>query len=130
MIPPYLQLALLYGFTLAGIAFNLIVFFCAKRKRGGAQAITVRQEKMENSLQALRQTVEELAAPPGDCQEQRLSRPLPAAQAAGINITKRSQALRMYRKGDTSERIADVLNIPLQEVDLLLKVNRIIVKNF
>ena len=131
MTQPYLQLALLYGFMLAGVALNLIVFFCAKRSRGGgAQAVAVRQQEVENSLQALRQTVEGLAVQPGDCQEERVVGPVSTMPMAGLNMTKRSQALRMHCKGDTAERIAAILDIPLQEVDLLLKVNRIIVKKF
>jgi hypothetical protein len=123
-------LALLYGFTLAGVAFNLIVFFCAKRKRGDAQGLAIRQQEVENSLQALQRTVDGLAGQAGDSQEQTITAPAPAAPTAGLNMTKRSQALRMHRKGDTADRIAAVLNIPVQEVDLLLKVNRIIIKNF
>ena len=124
------QLAPLYGLALAGIALILIVCFCSKRERAGAAPLAVRQQEIENSLQALRQSVEALAGQAGQCQEQLPSGPLPAPPTAGLNMTKRSQALRMHRKGDTAERIADVLKIPLQEVDLLLKVNRIIVKSF
>ena len=130
MSQPYLPLALLYGFTLAGVALNLIVFCCAKRKRGGPQAIAIRQQEVETSLQALRQTVEGLAAQPGDSREQRVVGPMSMQPVAGLNMTKRSQALRMHRKGDAADRIAAILDIPLQEVDLLLKVNRIIVKKF
>jgi hypothetical protein len=130
MNQPYLLLAPLYGFALAGIALILIVCFCAKRERAGAQPLALQQQKMENSLETLRQKVETLASQAGDCQEQRSPGPVPTLPMAGLNMTKRSQALRMHRKGDTTERIADILNIPLQEVDLLLKVNRIIVRNF
>lgn len=40
-----------------------------------------------------------------------------------LNITKRSQALRMSRSGDSPERIAAALGIPRSEVLLLLKVH-------
>ena len=40
-----------------------------------------------------------------------------------LNITKRSQALRMSRSGDSPERIAAALGIPRNEVQLLLKVH-------
>jgi hypothetical protein len=125
-----LLLAPLYGFALAGIALILIVCFCAKRARPGARPLALRQQEMESSLQALRQTVEALAGQASDHREQPSPSAVPTPPMAGLNMTKRSQALRMHHKGDTAERIADILNIPLQEVDLLLKVNRIIVKNF
>ena len=50
----------------------------------------------------------------------------PAAPRAGLNLCKRSQALRMHRKGDPPEQIAAALEVPLQEVDLLIKVHRIV----
>jgi hypothetical protein len=44
-------------------------------------------------------------------------------------MNKRSQVLRMHRKGDAPEQIAIALEVPLQEVDLLLKVQRIVLHN-
>jgi hypothetical protein len=41
-----------------------------------------------------------------------------------INLTKRSHVLRMYRRGERAEQIAEALQIPRSEVDLLLKVHR------
>ena len=47
----------------------------------------------------------------------------------GLNLSKRSQALRMHRKGDRTDQIAAALGVPLQEVDLLIKVHRIVISN-
>jgi hypothetical protein len=44
-------------------------------------------------------------------------------------MNKRSQVLRMQRRGDAPEQIAIALEVPLQEVDLLLKVQRIVLRN-
>ncbi len=41
-----------------------------------------------------------------------------------VNLNKRSLALRMHRRGETPEQIAASLNIPKNEVDLLLKVHK------
>ncbi len=51
---------------------------------------------------------------------------IPGAPRACMNLTKRSQALRLRRKGDSPEQIAQSLEIPRQEVDLLLKVHDIV----
>ena len=51
----------------------------------------------------------------------------PHPRPSGINLSTRSQALRLHRRGDTSESIAATLRIPRREVDLLLKVHRIVV---
>ena len=53
----------------------------------------------------------------------------PAFFRSGLNLSTRSQALRMFRKGEPKERIAMVLEVPLQEVDLLLKVHGIVTSN-
>ena len=54
----------------------------------------------------------------------------PVAVAASVrpamNLNKRSQALRLHRRGDPPEAIAAALDLPVQEVDLLIKVHRIV----
>jgi hypothetical protein len=45
---------------------------------------------------------------------------------SGMNLNKRTQALRQYRLGQTSGDIAKSLDMPKTEVDLLLKVHRIV----
>jgi hypothetical protein len=42
-------------------------------------------------------------------------------------MSKRSQALRMHRQGERADQIAENLSLPRQEVDLLLKVHRIVI---
>ena len=48
---------------------------------------------------------------------------------SGLNLTKRSQVLRMHRNGDAPGLIATALEVPLQEVDLLIKVHRIVLQS-
>jgi hypothetical protein len=45
---------------------------------------------------------------------------------SGMNLSKRTQALRQYRLGQPPEEIARTLDMPKTEVNLLLKVHRII----
>ena len=54
---------------------------------------------------------------------------LPGTPRPSMNVTRRSQALRLHRKGDSAERIADTLAIPRQEIDLLLKVHQLVLNN-
>ena len=51
--------------------------------------------------------------------------PVPTVTSS-INLTKRVQALRRMREGEGPEQIASALNLPLAEVKLLEKVNRIV----
>ena len=50
----------------------------------------------------------------------------PTLPRPGLNLNKRSQALRLHRRGETADKIAAELQLPRQEVDLLLKVHRIV----
>jgi hypothetical protein len=47
---------------------------------------------------------------------------------SGINLSRRSQALRLYRRGETPEQIASSLMVPTGEVRLLLKVHRLVME--
>jgi len=49
----------------------------------------------------------------------------PAPLRSGLNISKRSQALQMARRGETPQTIGAVLSIPLNEVELLMKVQQL-----
>ena len=52
------------------------------------------------------------------------STPVPLGQA--LNLTKRTQVLRMHRRGETTHSIAAALQLPLGEVVLLLKIERLL----
>jgi hypothetical protein len=43
---------------------------------------------------------------------------------AGMTLTKRALAVRMHRRGERPEQIAAALDLPKQEVELLLKIHR------
>ena len=49
-----------------------------------------------------------------------LAPPLPPM--SGLNVNKRTQVLRLARRGEPPENIAALLGLPRREVDLLLKV--------
>jgi hypothetical protein len=51
--------------------------------------------------------------------------PAPALRPS-INLTKRAQALRMRRRGESLESIAAALAVPRNEVELLLKVHEML----
>ena len=51
----------------------------------------------------------------------------PTAPKSGLNISRRTQVIRMSRRGDRPENIAASLNLPKGEVELLLKVHRLAV---
>jgi outer membrane murein-binding lipoprotein Lpp len=78
----------------------------------GMEALSTRFESLEQQTEALRR--QPAAASPD-------------AGKAALNLNKRAQVLRMHRRGDPPDRIASLLEVPRQEVDLLIKVHRIII---
>jgi DNA-binding NarL/FixJ family response regulator len=76
--------------------------------------------EMRESLAYLQRALEE-----AEGQSAASARPI-----AGMNMTKRGQVLRMYRRGEQPEQIAAALTLPLNEVELLLKVHRSVISQF
>jgi len=110
--------------TLAGA---LLLFFNLKREvavvRADAAALEERwkteADHLRRALQALAQELEE---------ERRAALDRLAGPKQGMNLTRRSQALRMHRLGQSPENIAAALGISRREVDLLLKVHQTVLE--
>lgn len=83
------------------------------------------QQACEAALGDLRRTAEQLKSQIEEIRQQPAV-PLAPAPRPGFNLSTRSQALRMHRRGDSAPRIAAALDVPQQEVELLLKVHRIV----
>jgi hypothetical protein len=49
----------------------------------------------------------------------------PAPPRSGLNLSKRSQALQMFRRGETPLDISAALSIPRNEVELLVKIQQV-----
>jgi hypothetical protein len=47
----------------------------------------------------------------------------PAPLRSGLNLNKRTQVIRMSRRGERAESIATSLSLPRRQVELLLKVH-------
>jgi hypothetical protein len=128
--PRVLPFAILFGLVLAAVALSFVALLRAKglvraaERRGRAG-----QEQCVTALESLQERLSSLAAGLQEIRQQPPVTPVPTSPKAGLNLSRRSQALRMHRRGDPPDRIAAALEIPLQEVDLLLKVHRIVISN-
>ena len=78
------------------------------------------REYFEGRLAQVQEATERLRAERNDD----ASPAFPAVSHA-LNLNKRGQALRMRRRGENAETIAAALQIPRNEVDLLLKVHQL-----
>jgi DNA-binding NarL/FixJ family response regulator len=118
--------ALQWAFQAAGLAFCLYLFLSAKRevRRAAREAADSRSE-VDSEIASVRQSIEQIRGELAQLSQvsSRLVEPPPAA--SGLNLTKRSQVLRLYRRGESPGHIAAALSMPQGEVELLLKVEQI-----
>jgi hypothetical protein len=126
LFPIALSFGLLVGSL--GMSFLALARVRAVAQDAARDARAARQEQ-EAALAAMRQIVEDLAAQVHEIRMQPPPVPVPGTQRAALNLSKRSQALRLHRRGEEPQKIATALEIPRQELELLLKVHRIVMSN-
>ena len=81
-----------------------------------------RQTAQESATGELNAQMAQLSARVGDAEERAGVLVPPTAPRSGFNLNKRTQVIRMSRRGEQAEKIAASLNLPQREVELLLKV--------
>ena len=109
-----------YGMVAAGLIACLALFLTVKFE---LRAIARRAEEARNAvttrLQAAEAAVERFRETAADAGERQLAR------LSALNLTKRAQAVRMYRRGEPVETIAAALGTPRNEIELLIKLHEI-----
>ncbi len=118
--------------SIAGVAMALLAlsFAVVLRARSMVRRAELRVEEAEKKWQALFDGCRrELTLQQEALDRQAAECALQTSPRPGINLSRRSQALRMHRKGDSPDQIATALQIPRQEVELLVKVHRIVLSN-
>ena len=120
--------AVLYGLVLGGVALSLFALYRAKTMvRAMEQRAAAERKQVSEESKELQRAVESMGAQLLELRREPVPAATMAAQPkAGLNLSKRSQALRMHRHGDAPERIAAALEVPRQEIDLLVKVHQIV----
>lgn len=119
------MLALLpFAVPALGICACVILFLTLKSDlRAGDQKLLAKCETLESEW---RSRFEELDKKYKEIASQA---PQPALPKTAINLTRRSRALELHRLGEAPEQIATALGLPRNEVDLLLKVNALVLKS-
>jgi len=122
--------ALVIALAITALAVGLYAFYHAQKLFHGAKntTATVRDE----CAAAIEVAKLQYAAIASELQSAKLHSAveiLPGTPRSSMNVNRRSQALRLHRKGDSTEQIAAVLEVPRQEIDLLIKVHQIVVNN-
>jgi hypothetical protein len=134
MTPPAGPPVFLLGFSaVLAVAAIAVSLFAVWRTRALVELADERARARLEQLQAvtavLQRALDGQAAQLEDLQKHTAPATYAAIPRAGLNLSKRSQVLRMHRKGDPPDRIAAALEVPRQEVDLLIKVHRIVIGN-
>jgi DNA-binding NarL/FixJ family response regulator len=70
--------------------------------------------------------VESLDQAVKDLEQRTASIPQISPPKPGMTDSRRVQVLRMYKRGERTEQIAATLGLPLNEVDLLVKVHQLV----
>lgn len=120
--------ALLTGVVLGGVALSLFALYRAKvMVQAVAQRGANEQKRSAQECKELQSAVESIGAQLLEFRrEPAPEAPIPAQPKPGLNLSTRSQALRMHRRGDEPELIAAALDVPRQEIELLVKVHQIV----
>lgn len=121
----------LLGLLAAGLAACLYLFVALKAEWRAEQTKRAqRATDLEDSLATWRAAYEEMRADLENLAQRVAGSEAPRPPQPGMNLTKRSQVLRLHRQGESSAHIAAVLHLPLAEVELVLKVHRAVVQQF
>jgi len=119
--------------VIVAVAAVGVSLFAVRRTRALAasadERARARGDEFLQTVAALQKAIDGQAAQLAELQQQAQLAATPAAPRPGLNLCKRSQVLRLHRKGDPPGRIAAALEVPQQEVDLLIKVHRIVLGN-
>ena len=123
-------LALLTGLVMAAAVLSFVVLFHAQSSARASHTRSKEiEEQMETTLRVTEASLQTLAAELHELEQQPGLMANPATPRSGFNLGKRTQALRLNRRGESPEQIAASLELPLQEVELLLKVHRIVLSS-
>jgi hypothetical protein len=101
----------------------------SRKDRGARSRMECELASARAEIDALRANVCALEQSLRDLHETSGALVAPVPPRSGLNLNVRSQVLRRNRFGEPPAEIAAALCVPRAEVDLLLKVNRIVMEN-
>ncbi|MGH9723014.1 MAG: hypothetical protein ACRD8O_22615 [Bryobacteraceae bacterium] len=122
-------LAVVYPLAILLIAVTV----CYGAHRAARRALRRSEDRFHKRLESMEEEWEgrlkKLESQYRDVAEQSKLLVAPEPLKSGLNLSKRSQALQMSRRGESPDQISATLGIPRNELDLLLRVHRIVVTN-
>ncbi len=111
----------------AGVGLCLYLFVILKREVWRLETRWQRkQSQLEQTIEGMRAEREDLKVRLQEAEERAGMLVAPTPPRSGLNLSKRTQALRMFHRGQSPPQIAAALGVPENEVQLLLKVSRVV----
>jgi hypothetical protein len=113
--------------ALSALALSVFALFQSRvglSAAGAREAVSMPSENA--AVEQMRVDLESLASQVRQLERAPAGVTPPYKAGLNLNLSKRSQALRMHRRGEPSAQIAAALDLPHQEVDLLIKIQRIV----
>jgi hypothetical protein len=124
-LAPYVLVAL-------NALLSLVFFLCLENELRSLKNGLPRRRKADpapDPLAAdLKAKLDELSARVRDTEE-RAGIAIPLPPKSSLNLNRRTQVIRMSRRGEPAENIAAALSLPRQEVELLLKVHGLVLNH-
>ncbi|MDQ6700068.1 MAG: hypothetical protein M3Z36_07765 [Acidobacteriota bacterium] len=108
--------------------FGVLMLRLQRRVHALEKAANRESERVQAVLQMMDGAIDCLSEQARDACERAGVLVAPAPPRSGLNLGKRSQALRLYRHGETADKIAMNLDLPRADVKLLLKVHQSVLK--
>jgi hypothetical protein len=128
---PYLTVTANLALVL-GILLGLNQRVRELRARSGKQEKTLETEtaRLSAELTELKGQILELEQSGNSLASGAAATGSPATTGNSVNNTLRSKVLKMHRLGQSPDRIAGALRVPKGEVDLLVKVHKIVMRPY
>ena len=108
--------------------FCIVMFRLQRRVRALEMAGREESERVQTVLQMMDGAIDCLSEQARDSCERAGVLVAPAPPRSGLNLGKRSQALRLHRHGEAADKIAMNLDLPQADVKLLIKIHQAVLK--
>jgi hypothetical protein len=115
-----------------GIMLGLNQRMCQLRARAGRQEAALEKEtaRLSAEIAELKTQVLDIEQTDNSIAQGTAAPNAAAATGSSLNNTVRSKVLKMHRLGQSPDRIAGSLRVPKGEVDLLVKVHKIVMRPY
>ena len=126
MLERYLIPLAPWVFTALGCIFALFLVVSFEKEIQRLKHRFGRRPAPDNSARDLKSQIEQLNDRIRDAEERAGIMAAPPSPRASLNLNKRTQVLRLSRRGERPENIAASLSLPRREVELLLKIHGLV----